>query len=57
MQINILKSLFKCYFEIKIFIYNTMKSRGDNSCSLVGFVSCWLMIIRLYGSTLTQHVY
>ena len=33
------------------------RNRGGNSCSHVGFVSCQLMSIRLYGSTLTRHIY
>ena len=32
-------------------------SRGGNSCSSVGFVSCQVMRIRLHMSTLTRHVY
>ena len=33
------------------------KSRGDNSCSRVGFVSCQVMSIRLHRSIITRHVY
>ena len=32
-------------------------TRGGNSCSRVGFVSCQVMSIRLHRSTLTRHVY
>ena len=32
-------------------------SRGGNLCSCVGFVLCQLVSIRLYRSTLTQHIY
>ena len=42
--------------HINTLIDNTA-TRGGNSCSRVGFVSCRLMSIRIYGSTLTQHVY
>ena len=31
--------------------------RGGNSCSRVRLMLCQLMNIRLYKSTLTQHVY
>ena len=31
--------------------------RGGNSCSRVKLMLCQLMNIRLYKSTLTQHVY
>lgn len=31
--------------------------KGGNSCSHVEFVSCQLMSIRLYGSTLIRYVY
>ena len=31
--------------------------KDDNSCSCVLFVSYWLISIRLYRSTQTQHVY
>ena len=33
------------------------RTRGGNSCSHVRFVLCRFMSIRLYGSTLTRHVY
>ena len=40
-------------------LFHICEIRGGNSysCSCVKFISCPLMRIRLYGSTLSQHVY
>ena len=45
------------YAAIKLDLEKAYDSRGGNSCSRVGFVSCQVMSIRLHRSTLTRHVY
>ena len=45
---------FGAFIELNLCL---VRGRGGNSCSRVGFVSCRLISIRLYGLTLIGYVY